>query len=212
MANRWGYSKGVVQKWLRKNGLEVPKQRVNKFKSESLLGRTTSTKKIDRFLQENYLSMPVKRMADRLNKSHCFIKNRLRQLKLKTPRHIIDKFKKDSLFKPGHVSSNKGKPIHEWMSKDAIKRSKKGRFKKGRKSPNELPDGAITIRTGRPTRGGNAHKCIRIRKGVWKELQIYNWEKSTARFLRDLSLPARPQIFLTAALPTGRLFQGPNMQ
>ncbi len=63
------------------------------------------------------------------------------------------------------------------MSKEAIERTKATRFYRGQKVWNEGKDGEIRIRHNHPERNGKPHKYIRISKGVWKELQIYNWEK-----------------------------------
>jgi hypothetical protein len=140
-------------------------------------GRTTATPKQDAFIYKHYLTMPVKRIADKIGRSHTLVVNRMKQLGLKVPRKIIEKFKKDSQIKKGNVPINKGKKQTEFMSKAAIERTKATRFKKGGLPGNTLYDGAITKRDCHPERGGKPHYYIRIAKGVWKELQIYNWEK-----------------------------------
>jgi hypothetical protein len=176
MARRFRVGAGVVQRYMKKKGLTPPKEVQIKFRALAMRGKTTATKKEDLFLRENYMSMPVKTMADKINRSHTFVGTRLRQLGLVQPRWLIEQFKKDSQLKPGNVPINKGRPMKEWMSPAMIKRSKKGRFKKGQKSINEKDDGTITLRHSIPGRGGIPHFFIRISKGVWKELQINNWE------------------------------------
>lgn len=44
-------------------------------------------------------------------------------------------------FKKGHTTFNKGKKMHEYMSQEAIERTKATRFKKGNIPPNHKPIG-----------------------------------------------------------------------
>jgi len=152
---------------------------------------STATKKEDLFLKRNYMKLPEKRMADILGRSDVFIRTRLNKLKLKKPRWLIEKFIQDSRIKPGNVSFNKGKKQKDYMSKEAIERTKATRFKKGETNHNELYDGAITIRHNHKERGEKPHKYIRISKGVWRELQIYNWEKKYGPIPKGLILACR---------------------
>jgi HNH endonuclease len=138
---------------------------------------TTATKKEDRFLTKNYLKIPEKRLAAMLGRSDVFVRTRLKRLKLKKPRSLVEKFIRDARIKPGNIPPNKGKRQTEYMSRAAINRTKATRFKKGGVPPNTLYDNAITIRRDHPERNGKPHKYIRISLSVWKELQIYNWEK-----------------------------------
>lgn len=81
-------------------------------------------------------------------------------------------------FPRGHVPQNKGKKQIEYMSPEAIAKTVNTRFKKGEPNHNSLYDGCITIRHDHPNRANSKpHKYIRISKGIWKELQIYNWEQ-----------------------------------
>jgi hypothetical protein len=80
-------------------------------------------------------------------------------------------------FKKGQMPANKGKKQTEYMSAEAIERTKATRFKKGGISRNTLHDGIITIRHSSAKRGRKPYKMIRISKGKWQELQKYNWQK-----------------------------------
>lgn len=80
-------------------------------------------------------------------------------------------------FKKGSVPSNKGRKQSEYMTREAIRRTKATRFKKGQLPKNTLHDGAITIRYSSASRGRKPTKFIRIALNKWVELQRYNWEK-----------------------------------
>lgn len=138
---------------------------------------TTATEADDRFIKRNYLKMGVKTMANKIGRSDTLIRTRMKQLNLQQPRELIDQIKKDYRIKKGHIPLNKGKKQKDYMSRAAINRTKATRFKKGEPNHNLLYDGCITVRYNHRQRNAKPHKYIRISKGVWKELQIYNWEK-----------------------------------
>jgi hypothetical protein len=177
MAKKFGHSDGVVRRWMKANGVCVSRKRQRKFASSKLIGRTSSTPEMDRFLRDHYLVLPDKTIAQLLDKSHTFIKTRLRQLGLKKPKWLIDKFKRESRYQKGNIALNKGRKITEYMSAESIERSKAGRFKKGRRNHNELNDGDIVLRCSTPEKGLRLLYFIRISKAVWRELQIVEWEK-----------------------------------
>ena len=78
-------------------------------------------------------------------------------------------------FKSGDLSFNKGKKQCEYMSKEAIERTKDTRFKKGRLPHNTLVDGAISIRRDSGT--DISYKYIRLEMGVWDLLHRVVWRK-----------------------------------
>lgn len=140
-------------------------------------GRTKATLKHDRFLQKNYLTMPLKTMASRLKISDQLCKNRLRQLGLVQPPEAIAKFVADSRIKKGSVPMNKGRKQVDYMSAEMIERTKATRFKKGNLPGNTLYDGAIRIRADHANRGGKDYQWIRIGQGKWQQLHRYLWEQ-----------------------------------
>ena len=77
-------------------------------------------------------------------------------------------------FKKGHVPMNKGMKMEEYMSAEAIERTKATRFKKGNVPHNTLWNGAITIRKDS---GGQHYVWIRLAKAEWQEYHRYQWEK-----------------------------------
>ncbi len=79
-------------------------------------------------------------------------------------------------FPKGHIPMNKGKKQTEYMSEEAISKTKKTRFKKGHKPHNTLHNGAIRPRTDKRT--GITYMYIRLDEGNWKEYHRYIWEQS----------------------------------
>jgi hypothetical protein len=80
----------------------------------------------------------------------------------------------NSRYKKGHVPYNKGKKQIEYMSSEAIERTKATRFVKGAlpHNTNKQGDGAITIRTEKT---GKQYKYIRIGLGHWQLYHQYIW-------------------------------------
>jgi hypothetical protein len=84
-----------------------------------------------------------------------------------------------SAFKKGHVPANKDKKQTDYMTKEAIARTKATQFKKGHLPHNSagVKDGDIRIRCDHKKRKGKAYKYIRLSLGNWYPLHQYNWEK-----------------------------------
>lgn len=130
----------------------------------------------ENFIKDNYLLIPVKRIASITNCSHGRIMRFLKENDLEIPRHIIEQRKVDSRIKKGQVPRNKGKKQVEYMSAEAIEKTKLTRFKKGHvpHNTNKQGDGAITKRRDS---NGKYYKYIRIKKGVWELYHRYLWEQ-----------------------------------
>ena len=126
--------------------------------------------KEDKYIQENYLSIPIKTIARNLNRSYCFVSGRMKKLNLTVPKDIIEKRKLESRFKKGNISFNKGKKQIDYMSKEGLERSKKTRFKKGNEPHNTKYDGAERI-----TKDGYIE--IRLSKGKYRLKHLFEWEK-----------------------------------
>lgn len=171
MARKFGVSKDVVGRYMRNTGLDVPADLKIKFRAEGLLNKTSSDRKTDNFIRKNYLTMPVKTMATKLNRSHCFVNTRLRQLNLVIPADIIAQRKMESRFKKGQECHNKGKK----MAPEIYEKVKNTMFKKGNKTHNTYPsDGIITTRMDNL---GHPYKFIRVSLGKWQLLHKYNYEQ-----------------------------------
>ncbi len=174
MAKSFGVSKSVVNRYMRNHGLSVPHKVSVKFRSQAMVGRTTSTPEIDRIIKRDYLVVPVKTLAANINKSHCFLGIRLRQLGLVIPKEIIEERKNQSRYQPGRVPENKGKK----MRADVYKRCAPTMFKKGQLPVNTAKkDGEVRTRHNHLDRGERPYKYIRISLGKWIPYHKYKWEK-----------------------------------
>lgn len=139
--------------------------------------RTTFTPEMDAIIKANYLEIPVKRLGRMIGKSYTGISGRLKQLGLVIPREIIEERKKMGRIKKGDPSFNKGKKQKDYMSAEAIERTKKTRFQKGNKPHNTAKNnGAISIRPD--TKSGIAYKYIRVSLGVWELYHRVVWEQN----------------------------------
>ncbi len=175
IANHFGFSREVCKNFYSKNKLLVPLDVVEKFRTKALSKRTTFTDEEDQFIKENYLTMPVKTIGRHLNRSGCGISGRLKKLNLDIPVHLIEKRKKDSVFKPGIIPFNKGKKITDFMSPEAIEHSKMHRFKKGNIPRNALPVGTEVLRENK--KSGRFYTMIKVpgeKKLKFKHVHV--WE------------------------------------
>lgn len=178
MARRFGVEKQVVNRYMRNNGLSVPAELQKLFRYRERSVKTSSDEKTDKILTERYLDIPVKRLAIEIGRSHMFVITRLKQLGLVIPPEIIEQRKRASQIQPGTTPPNKGKKQSEYMSKAAIARTKKTRFRKGQIPPNTKDrDGVITIRYDHKHRNGRPYKYIRISLGKWVPYHQYKWEQ-----------------------------------
>ena len=88
---------------MKKNGLTVSKKIKIKRRLEAFhkatLGKTNFTKEEDDFIRKNYLHLPVKNIADKLGRSGTGVNAALKRMGLIIPREIIDRNKKQALFK-----------------------------------------------------------------------------------------------------------------
>ena len=141
------------------------------------------TKKEDKFLRENYLTIPTKRMSKMLGRSESSARQRMVLLGIIVPPEIIQKFKDESRFKKGESPVNKGKKQTEFMTTAGIDASKATRFKKGQLPHNAVgfKNGDISIRQCHPSTGGKSYKWVRINLGKWQLLHIHIWEKKNGK-------------------------------
>lgn len=134
----------------------------------------------DQYIKDNYLMKPMKLISRDLGRSESSARQRLALLGLKVPKHIAEKFAKNSQFKKGHASFNKGKKQHEYMSKEAIARTKATRFKKGDLPPN-TKEGPGTIVVRNESNGKYPYKYICIDYAHWELLHLHLWEKENGK-------------------------------
>lgn len=155
LAKDLGCSKSKVGSFFKRKGLTLPPEVREHFRTMKLRGRTSFTPEMDQFLIENYLTMPVKPLGEKIGKSYCGVMIRLKQLRLEIPPELREARKQKGQIKKGSVSFNKGKKQHEFMSPEAIARTKATRFQKGNLPHNTQPigyesrnkDGYLMIKT-----------------------------------------------------------------
>ncbi|QQV91552.1 HNH endonuclease [Winogradskyella phage Peternella_1] len=135
-----------INTFMKKEGLKVSKKQSLKFRSIAMTGRTTFTTEEDLFIEQNYLTMPIKTMASHINRSYTGIEGRLKALNLQLPTDLIEQRKRASQFQPGDAPMNKGLRQEQYMSAAAIKKAKATQFKKGAQPHNALPVGAEVLR------------------------------------------------------------------
>lgn len=139
------------------------------------------------FVRDNYLKMPVKRIAAMIGRSGCFVIGYMKRENLIVPSHIIQQRKKESYFKKEEASWNKGKKISDYMSAEAIERSTKTRFKKGNLPHNTNYDGHISVRMSK----GIAYKWIRLKKADYKLLHRHVWEQEKGEIPKSCNVQFR---------------------
>jgi len=126
-------------------------------------------------IKTEYLDKPVKRLARELGTGNGRIMRFLKKNDLEIPKELIEQRKKDSQLKKGRVPYTKGLKQCEFMTAEAIERTKKTRFKKGNIPHNTKKDGAIAIRKDK---NGYSYKRIRISLNNWKTLHRVIWEEA----------------------------------
>jgi hypothetical protein len=187
-----GISKGTVQSFLKRERLRIPDSLKKERRIKAIIARQNSVfHPEDELIHFLHLEMPVNTIAAFVLRSETFVKIRIKKMGLIVPAEIIEQWKLDSRIQPGNISFNKGRKQSEYMTPEAVERTKATRFKKGQKVWNEGKDGDIRIRHDHPERNGKPHKYIRIAKNVWKELQIHNWEKKNGPVPKGFALACK---------------------
>lgn len=136
---------------------------------------TPFTKAQEQYIKDHYLERPIKVLCGDLNCGFGRIERFLKKNDLHIPKEIVEKRKRKSQFQKGKAPANKGKKQSEYMSLEAIERSKRTRFKKGNEPHNtKSKNGTVSIRRDS---SGNYYKYIRINKGVWRLYHRILWER-----------------------------------
>lgn len=168
MGRRFGFSKGIIYRYMRENGLRTPVEVSKKAKGND--GFTSFTQAEDMQIKRDYLVKPVKVLAAEMGRSYTGVMGRIKALGLQIPANIIAERKKNSRFPSGHVPMNKGKKMDE-----ALKiKLQHTFFNKGHVPANTLFDGAITTRHDKDLK--RKYKWIRV-NGVWEMLHIVLWKE-----------------------------------
>ncbi|WP_394749499.1 HNH endonuclease signature motif containing protein [Spongiimicrobium salis] len=162
-------SRGVIQRYMRENDLEVPPGIVEQFRRNALKGRTSFTEEQTQFIMDNYLTMPIKTMGSIIGKSYTGVAKRLEQLNLSIPREIIEQRKNESRFKKGRTPENKGKKQADFMSPEAIERTKATRFQKGH-VPHNYVNGEHLSRDGYIIMSIGGGKQVLKHRYLWEQI------------------------------------------
>ncbi len=136
--------------------------------------KITFTEEMDGYLWDNYLEVPIKRMASRLGMSQVPVRRRMRELSLVVPKDVLESRKRRHRFRSGQVPANKGRRMEEYMTREGIEGSARTRFKKGNLPHNTKRDGDISIRRDN---SGRFYKFIRVAMGKWVHLHRHLWEQ-----------------------------------
>ena len=146
--------------------------------------RTSYTTEQVNFIKENYLKMPVKSIARKLNKSGSGVQGIIDRLGLSVPREIRLQRMLDSRLKKGHTPKNKGKKITEYMSPEAIEKVKKTQFKKGCK-----PVNIEKVGHERTTKDG--YTMIKTSDGLFKQKHTLLWEQKNGKLKEGYCLTCK---------------------
>jgi len=180
IAKTLNVGKGVVQRFIRNNNLWIPKSTISNFKSIAI-NKTLDLKihEYDSIITNEYLKMPIKTLARKINKSDTYVKSRLKRLGLIIPEDIIQERKIASRKKPGDIPKNKGKRQIDYMSRESIEKTAATRFKKGQIPHNAVgfKDLDIVTRNGHKDRNSPPYKWIRLSLGKWEMYHVYLWKQ-----------------------------------
>lgn len=176
MASHFKCSATTIKAVRSKLGLKVPLTLSRKWTGEKNAAKTTCSIEDDQYITDNYLLKGPKKIGRELNFSKTKVLTRMRQLGLIVPEDVKKLRSLDNRFKTGSIPTTKGKKQTDYMTAEAIERTKASRFKGGSKPKNTLPTGTITIRTN--YKDGTKKKWISLGINNWIPLHIHIWENA----------------------------------
>ena len=174
-------SRTPIRRFYNKNSIVVHPEQLASFKRDKRIGKTSFTKEEDSYIKENYLLIPIEQVAKNINRSFTGVTMRLNAMGLSVPKELAEQRKKKGMYKKGVSPSNKGKKQEEYMSSEAIEKTKKTRFKKGLLPHNTLTVGAEVRRTDKCGRIYTLIKVAGKSKLVFKHIHI--WEQHNSKKL-----------------------------
>jgi hypothetical protein len=124
----------------------------------------------DNFIKDNYLLMPIKRIANILKRSEYGTFNRLRIMQMNVPKEIKLKHILDSRIKPGNIPYNKGKTMPDHVREKASKTM----FKKGNSPHNTRQIGEFSDRMDST---GIVYRYVKISDSNWQLFHRVTWEQ-----------------------------------
>lgn len=136
-------------------------------------GEFAWTAEQDFILKNKYEELSAAEIATLVNKSHYAVKNRLHKLGITLSKEV--RLKRCNNYQKGMVAYNTGKKQHEYMSAEAIEKTKATRFKKGSLPHNALPDGATVIRHDK---SGKSYQLIKLPNNrKLKYMHFHLWQQ-----------------------------------
>jgi hypothetical protein len=184
-------SKSTVAKIIKRYGMKIDTHASVRFR---IAGRTKNPTSLspehDQYIQENYLTIPVKTLARHIGRVEIVVRTRLKQLGLVIPPEIIQKRKDDSRIKAGNIPKYKGKKLADHLAPEQLKSLEKFRFQKGHIPVNALYDGAEVIKKDS---NGNTYKYVRISAKNWRVAHVINYEKKYGKIPKGYCLRCKTQ-------------------
>lgn len=119
------------------------------------------------FIKENYLKYPNPVLAKMMGRGESTLISYARKLGIKGKVNT-------GCIQKGSVPPNKGKKQHEYMSAEAIAKTKATRFQKGQKPKNTKFDGATTVREAH----GRPYIWYRLKNNKWDLLHRVVWRET----------------------------------
>lgn len=144
------------------------------------------TKQDEQFIKDNFLLLPVKQIAKKLDASWGRVMRFLKNNNLEIPKELIEQRRLEGRKQKGDIPFNKGLKQSEYMSKEGIERTKGTRFKKGRKPHNTKQKGQIV--SIKDSHNDLTYKYIKIKDNNWVLYHKYLWEKVNGKIPDNLIL------------------------
>ena len=138
----------------------------------------------NKYIKDNYLKIPLKRIAANLGRSYTFVSGRMKKMNISVPKELSEERKRKGMYRKGQTAFNKGKKQSEWMSSEAIERTSKSRFKKGQLPHNTRQDFAISKRHDE----GRYYYYIRLGLSNWVLLHRYIWELHNGKIPKGVNI------------------------
>lgn len=172
-------SRDTVRRVFKRNDIIVPEELRQKWKSDSMKGRTSFTLEEDEMIKENYLKLPIKTLGKIMNRSFCGISKRLEELNLVIPEEVRAERKAKGMFRKGQEPPNKGKK----MDPEQYEKSKHTFFQKNHIPHNAKKDWCEVVRKDS---SGRCYILIKLpgrRKLSFKHVWI--WEEKNGKVPDD---------------------------
>lgn len=136
----------------------------------------------EKYILDNYDKLPVKRLAAHAGITFGRVMRLLDKKGLKISPEVKQRNIAAGRYSKGRTAFNKGKKQTDYMSQEAIERTKATRFQKGNTPHNTLADGVVTQRADS---SGYVYKYIRISLGNWELYHRWLWKQTHGEIPED---------------------------